>query len=123
MRAGDDVLTAVPDENGTAYFEGVQLRGGETTLQTTIHRADWPDSRTSLMVEADPPSYVHAPVVSSARIGGFLAAAAGALAFVGVGLAFIGRRRRVRSGNVVHASITSATGDAEIESRQVVDVS
>jgi len=124
IRVRDDVFTAVPDANGVAYLEGVQLRGGETTLQATVHRADWPSGRTSLMVEADPPSYVHAPVVSSARIGGFLAAAAGVLSLVGVWLALIDRRRRIRStGNIATAPITSAIGDAEIESRQVVDIS
>jgi len=107
-----------------AYLEGVQLAGGETTLQATVHRADWPDGRTTLLVEANPPLYVHGPVVSSARIGRILVATAGVLSLVGVGLALVGRRRRIRSGrNVAHALTASSTEEADREPRQVVEIS
>jgi hypothetical protein len=124
VRIGDDVLTAVPGADGLAYLEGVQLAGGETTLQATVNRADWPDGRTTLLVEADPPLYVHGPVVSSARIGRILVATAGVLSLVGVGLALVGRRRRIRSGrNVAHALTASSTEEADREPRQVVEIS
>ena len=51
-----------------------------------------------MTVEANPPLYVHGPVLSSTRIGGILVATAGALSLVGVGLALVCRRRRIRSG-------------------------
>ena len=70
---------------------------------------DWPDGRTSLIVEADPQSYVHAPVVSSAPIGGVLTVAAGMLSLAGVGLVLHGRRRRIRSTRQVAPPATAGS--------------
>ncbi len=124
VRVGDDVLTAAPGADGLAYIEGVQLDEGENTVQATVHRADWPDGRTSLIVEADPQSYVHAPVVSSAPIGGVLTVAAGMLSLAGVGLVLHGRRRRIRSTRQVAPPPTAGSlGDAPIESRDAVEIS
>ena len=93
VRSGDAVTTALPTEGGLVFIDGVDLPAGESPVQVIVHRRDWPDTTARLGVATDVPAWVHAPVVSSARLRAPLLALAAAIAVV-AGLVL--RRRSVR---------------------------
>jgi copper transport protein len=99
VRAGGEVSTVVPDDDGLAFVDGVQLPAGESQVDVVANRRGWPDAHTAMVVTTDVPVWRHDPIVSSAAIRWRLIALAVLVA--AAGSALLRRRRR-----------TSPVGDA-----------
>jgi len=107
VRAGGVVSTVVPDDDGLAFIEGVELPAGESEVDVLANRSGWPDAHTAVVVMTDVPLWRHEPVISSAAIRwpliglAFLIAAAGAAVLL---------RRSRREMGASGATATSPTG-------------
>jgi copper transport protein len=68
LEVDDTRYTAIPNDQGHAFLDGVTLPAGETATVVVVHRAGLADTVATLDVMTAAPAYVHPVWISSARL-------------------------------------------------------